>query len=185
MTEALVEEIEYFDFLKRTCKTGDEADMRQRNVREMIEGMRSHFEKNGRKGLRGYLDSVSLMQDREDEDKEKGWGVSLITMHAAKGLEFPVCHIVGVEEGVLPHSRSVEEGSRDEERRLLYVGITRAMEKLTLTWCHSRRRYGQPMPCMPSSFSRSWTRPSSSVSTSRNSPPNPPPRRWRRIISRR
>ena len=93
------------------------------------------------------------MQDREDKkDDADGKGVSLITMHAAKGLEFPVCYIIGVEEGILPHSRSIEEGSRDEERRLLYVGITRAMVDLTITWCHSRKRYGDKMPCMPSSF---------------------------------
>ena len=116
--------------------------------------MHSHFEKSKR-GLRGYLDSVALMQDREDAKNEaEGNGVSLITMHAAKGLEFPVCHIIGVEEGILPHSRSIEEGSRDEERRLLYVGITRAKEDLTITWCRSRKRYGDKMPCQPSSFFR-------------------------------
>ena len=152
MTEELINELDYWDYLKRTCKNADEANNRQRNVREMIEGMYSFLAKRKPGGLRGYLDSVALMQDREEDDKEDGWGVSLITMHAAKGLEFPVCFIVGVEEGVLPHSRSVEEGSRDEERRLLYVGITRAMELLTITWCHSRKRYGDRMPCQRSSF---------------------------------
>ncbi len=152
MTEAMIEEIDYYDYLKRTCKNADEANVRIRNVREMIEAMYTHIGKRKKNGLRGYLDSVALMQDKEDEDKEKGWGVSLITMHAAKGLEFPVCFIVGVEEGVLPHSRSVEEGTRDEERRLFYVGITRAMEVLTITWCHSRKRYGDRMPCQKSSF---------------------------------
>ncbi|MCB1062942.1 MAG: UvrD-helicase domain-containing protein [Verrucomicrobiae bacterium] len=152
MTEALIEEIGYWDYLKRTCKNEEEATVRQRNVREMIESMYSYLAKKKRGGLRKYLDKVALMQDRENDDKEKGWGVSLITMHAAKGLEFPVCFVVGVEEGVLPHSRSIEEGSRDEERRLLYVGITRAREVLTLTWCHSRKRYGDKMPCQRSSF---------------------------------
>ncbi len=152
MTEALIEEIGYWDYLKRTCKNEEEANTRQRNVREMIEGMYSFIAKKKRGGLRKYLDSVALMQDRENDDKEKGWGVSLITMHAAKGLEFPVCHVVGVEEGVLPHSRSVEEGSRDEERRLFYVGITRAKEVLTISWCRSRKRYGDKMPCQRSSF---------------------------------
>ncbi|MEM9280858.1 MAG: ATP-dependent helicase, partial [Verrucomicrobiota bacterium] len=122
-----------------------------RNVGELIEGMHHHFS-HSRKGLRGFLDSVALMQDKEENDAENGNGVSLITMHAAKGLEIPLCFIVGVEEGVLPHSRSVDEGNRDEERRLLYVGITRAKELLTITWCHSRRRYGDMLPCQPSSF---------------------------------
>lgn len=151
MTRELLKEIGYDDFLRRGCKTDEEFDNRRRNVAELIDGMQAHRERSKR-GLRGFLDSVALMQDREEKNEADGQGVSLITMHAAKGLEFPVCFIVGVEEGILPHSRSVEEGSRDEERRLLYVGITRAMEELSITWCHSRRRYGDKMPCMPSSF---------------------------------
>ncbi len=151
MTRELLKEIGYDDFLRKSCKGEEEFDNRRRNVAELLDGMQSHHERS-KKGLRGFLDSVALMQDREDEKKDDGQGVSLITMHAAKGLEFPVCYIVGLEEGILPHSRSVDEGGRDEERRLLYVGITRAMEDLTLTWCHSRRRYGDKMPCMPSSF---------------------------------
>jgi DNA helicase II / ATP-dependent DNA helicase PcrA len=154
MTDELIKEISYAEFLKKNCKTTEEVDSRRKNVSELIDGMSSHFEKSKR-GLRGYLDSVALMQDREDAKKEaEGNGVSLITMHAAKGLEFPICHIIGVEEGILPHSRSIEEGSRDEERRLLYVGITRAKEDLTITWCRSRKRYGDKMPCQPSSFFR-------------------------------
>lgn len=150
MTEELIKEISYNDYLKKNCKTTEEIDNRRRNVSELLEGMHAHFEKS-KKGLRGFLDSVALMQDKENE-KDEGTGVSLITMHAAKGLEFPTAYIVGVEDGVLPHSRSIEEGSRDEERRLFYVGITRAMEELTITWCHSRRRWGETLPCQPSSF---------------------------------
>jgi len=155
MTEELIKEIDYDGFLKKNCKTPEEVDSRRKNISELIDGMHSHVEKS-RKGLRGYLDSVALMQEREEEknNEAEGNGVSLITMHAAKGLEFPVCHIIGVEEGILPHSRSIEEGSRDEERRLLYVGITRAKEDLTITWCYSRKRYGDRMPCQPSSFFR-------------------------------
>lgn len=151
MTEELLKEINYSDFLKKNCKTQEEIDSRRRNVGELIEAMHNHVAKS-RKGLRGFLDSVALMQDKEDKEDDVGQGVSLITMHAAKGLEFPVCFIVGVEDGILPHSRSVEEGSRDEERRLFYVAITRAMEDLTITWCHSRRRWGDKLPCQPSSF---------------------------------
>jgi superfamily I DNA/RNA helicase len=158
MTRELLREIDYDTFLRKNCKTEEEFDMRRRNVAELIDGMHSHREKSKR-GLRGFLDSVALMQEREErKEEDKGKGVSLITMHAAKGLEFPVCYIIGVEEGILPHSRSIEEGSRDEERRLLYVGITRAMEDLTLTWCHSRKRYGDKMPCMPSSFFKELSR---------------------------
>lgn len=151
MTRELLREINYESFLRKNCKNDAEFDMRRQNVVELIEGMQIHRERSNR-GLRGFLDSVALMQDREEKKEDEGQGVSLITMHAAKGLEFPICYIIGLEEGILPHTRSLDEGTRDEERRLLYVGITRAMNELTLTWCHSRRRYGDKMPCMPSSF---------------------------------
>lgn len=152
LTEDMVREIDYDAYLKKTCKTDEEANKRRENVHELIESMYAHVSKH-RKGLRKFLDSCSLMQDKEGE-KDIGEGVSLITMHASKGLEFPVCHIIGMEEGILPHSRSMEEGTKDEERRLLYVAITRAMEQLSISWCHSRKKYGEKVPCMPSSFFR-------------------------------
>ncbi|MDF1754391.1 MAG: UvrD-helicase domain-containing protein [Verrucomicrobiales bacterium] len=150
MTEDLIREIEYEDFLKRSCKTADEANSRRKNVADLVESMYAHTQKKKR-GLRRFLDSCALMQDK-DKEKEQGDEVSLITMHASKGLEFPVCHLIGMEEGILPHSRSIEEGTKDEERRLLYVGITRAKEQLTITWCHSRKKWGDKVPCMPSTF---------------------------------
>jgi DNA helicase-2/ATP-dependent DNA helicase PcrA len=154
MVEELIEETDYYAYLKRQCKTDEEAATREQNVRELIEAMRDHQGRSG-DGLRGFLDEVALSKDKEDEkedDLEKKKGVCLITMHAAKGLEFPRVYLVGAEEGVLPHSRSLEEGSRDEERRLFYVGITRAMRQLTVTYCATRKRYGDQMPCYPSSF---------------------------------
>ena len=73
-------------------------------------------------------------------------------MHSCKGLEFPHVYIVGLEDGLLPHSRSKVEGTLDEERRLFYVALTRAMQTLTLSHCAARKKYGQPMPCHPSPF---------------------------------
>jgi superfamily I DNA/RNA helicase len=100
-----------------------------------------------------FLADVTLDQERAEEDKENaGDQVTLITMHAAKGLEFPHVHIVGVEDGLLPHSRSKVEGTMDEERRLFYVAITRAQETLRISHCAGRRRYDQVMPCHPSPF---------------------------------
>lgn len=150
MTEDMIREIEYEDYLKRSCKTADEANNRRKNVAELVESMYNHVA-GKKKGLRKFLDSCSLMQDKDNE-KEQGDEVSLITMHASKGLEFPVCHIIGMEEGILPHSRSIDEGTKDEERRLLYVAITRAKEHLNITWCHSRKKWGDKVPCMPSTF---------------------------------
>ena len=149
---SIIEESGYYDDLRRSCKTADEALARETNVREIIEGL-SRFQEHSTDGLRGYLDSLALRQEKEEE-KEQGSGVMLITLHAAKGLEFPHCYLVGLEEGILPHDRSKVEGTLDEERRLLYVGITRAQQTLTMSYCHSRLRYGSASPCAPSSFIR-------------------------------
>jgi superfamily I DNA/RNA helicase len=101
-----------------------------------------------------FLAGVTLDQEREEEKDSTGDQVTLITLHAAKGLEFPNVHIIGVEDGLLPHSRSKDEGTLDEERRLFYVGITRAQETLRISHCSGRRRYDQVMPCHPSPFLR-------------------------------
>lgn len=149
----IIDDIGYYDDLRRSCKTGEEALSRETNVREILEGF-NRFQQSSSDGLRGFLDSMALRQEKEEDekDKEKGAGVMLITLHASKGLEFPHCYLVGLEEGVLPHDRSKVEGTLDEERRLLYVGITRAQKTLTMTHCHSRFRYGSSSPCSPSSF---------------------------------
>ncbi len=151
----IIEETNYYEDLRKSCKTAEEALARETNVREILEGF-DRFQQNSTEGLRGYLDSMALRQEREEDkkDEEKGSGVMLITLHAAKGLEFPHCYLVGLEEGILPHDRSKVEGTLDEERRLLYVGITRAQQTLTMTHCHSRFRYGGTVPCTHSSFIR-------------------------------
>jgi superfamily I DNA/RNA helicase len=152
VVSALIEETGYLADLKRTCKTPEEGLSRETNVREMLAAMAQHQQRST-KGLRGFLDEVNLDQEQEDDDdKDDKKGVTLITLHAAKGLEFPHVYLVGLEEGLLPHDRSKVEGTVDEERRLLYVGITRAMKTLTLTHCRDRIKFGSVMPCHPSSF---------------------------------
>ncbi|XHR27823.1 MAG: ATP-dependent helicase [Chthoniobacteraceae bacterium] len=147
----IIDESGYYDDLRRSCKNGDEALKRESNIRDLVGGFERYLGKSDG-GLSGFLDAMALRQDKDDDDKEKGTGVTLITLHASKGLEFPHCYLVGLEEGVLPHDRSKLEGTLDEERRLLYVGITRAQQTLTMTYCYSRFRYGGSIPCTPSSF---------------------------------
>ena len=102
--------------------------------------------------MQTFLEEISLDTEREEEEENRGDAVTLITMHSCKGLEFPHVHIVGMEDGLLPHSRSKSEGTLDEERRLFYVAVTRAMQTLTISHCGGRRKYGQLLPCHPSPF---------------------------------
>ena len=91
-----------------------------------------------------------LMEQREEEDDSDK--VQLLTLHASKGLEFPHVFIMGLEEEILPHRSSIEEGNVEEERRLMYVGITRARETLALTYAASRKQYGEKLETIPSRF---------------------------------
>ena len=150
----LIAQVEYGAELRRSCKSADEANARESNMHDMLRDL-AHFTARSTKGLRGFLDEIVLDQEREedkDDDIEKKRGVTLITMHAAKGLEFAHVYLIGLEEGLLPHERSKAEGSIDEERRLLYVGITRARQTLTLTHCRDRMKFGSASACQPSSF---------------------------------
>jgi len=152
IAQDLISKVEYLEDLKRACKTPDEAMKREESIRQILQDLAT-FQGRSVAGLQGFLDSVMLDQSREEEeDVDKKKGVLLITLHAAKGLEFPHVFLVGLEEGVLPHDRSKMEGTLDEERRLLYVGITRAMRTLTMTYCRDRMKYGSVSPCHPSSF---------------------------------
>jgi len=148
----LVAETGYMDDLKRSCKTPEDAMKRESNIRDMLDDL-ARYQEKAKDGLQGFLDDLALDKEREDEDdKDSGKGVTLITLHAAKGLEFPHVYLIGLEEGLIPHDRSKVEGTVDEERRLLYVGITRAMRTLTLTHCYSRFKFGSVAPCHISSF---------------------------------
>jgi superfamily I DNA/RNA helicase len=151
---SLIEEVGYWEDLKKTCKTPEEALMRETSVRELLKSF-EEYKGRSAEGLRGFLDEMMLRQEKEeDSDDSHREAVTLITLHAAKGLEFPYVYLLGLEEGILPHDRSKMEGTVDEERRLLYVGITRAMRSLTITWCQSRMRYGSVSPCNLSSFAQ-------------------------------
>ncbi|MEQ1850991.1 MAG: UvrD-helicase domain-containing protein [Chthoniobacteraceae bacterium] len=148
---ALITESGYLAELQRTCRTPEEWLNREAGVNDLFRSFEA-YEGRSDKGLRGFLDEMMLRQEREEEEDDSGSGVTLITLHASKGLEFPHVYLVGCEEGLLPHDRSKLEGTVDEERRLLYVGITRAQKSLALTWCRSRMKYGSAMPGVTSSF---------------------------------
>jgi ATP-dependent DNA helicase Rep len=92
---------------------------------------------------------ITMLEGREQDAPD---GVRLSTLHAAKGLEFPHVFLVGLEEGVLPHREAIDAGNVDEERRLMYVGLTRAQETLHLSYCATRKRAGEKVDCAPSRF---------------------------------
>jgi len=147
---AFLEETGYLPWLERGCKTPQEFDQRRESIHELYQDL-AKYAKRG-KSVRKFLDDSALASERDNDDLEKKQGATLITLHASKGLEFPVVYLVGLEEGVLPHQRSITEGTKDEERRLLYVGITRAQKRLTMTYCMVRRKWGQQVGCTPSTF---------------------------------
>jgi superfamily I DNA/RNA helicase len=146
-----LEEIGYVAELRRGEKTPEAADNRVRNLKDLVAALNATAP-NPPEDLQNFLDDLMLDSEREDEEESAGDAVTLITVHSCKGLEFPHVHIVGLEDGLLPHSRSKTEGTLDEERRLFYVAITRAMQTLTLSHCAARKKFGAMKPCHPSPF---------------------------------
>ena len=153
MAEQLVAEIHYMEYLKKLAKTPDDFIGWENGMKEIINQLHNYDQRNRVDGLGGFLDEVRLNDEREDKDDiEKKKGVCLITLHASKGLEFPIVYLPGLEQGILPHKRSYDEGRVDEERRLFYVGITRAQRKLTISHVRHRMKWGQKQTELPSPF---------------------------------
>jgi len=151
-----VAEAGYLEEIRRSEKNPDTADNRIRNLKDLIATLDNNRSTDGApvsalERLQTFLEDITLDSEREEE-QEVANAVTLITMHSCKGLEFPHVYIVGMEEGLLPHSRSKVEGTLEEERRLFYVSITRAMQTLNITHCGGRKKYGQLTPCHPSTF---------------------------------
>ncbi len=128
-----------------------EAQGRLENLEELVSVAREWLEQNEEPSLSGFLQEVSLYSD-QDVIRGEGSLVTLMTLHNAKGLEFRAVYLIGMEEGIFPHSRSIEEQGIEEERRLCYVGMTRAMERLTLLHASSRMLYGGRSYNLPSRF---------------------------------
>jgi DNA helicase-2/ATP-dependent DNA helicase PcrA len=150
-------------------KTRDE---RWNAVQEVLNFAENHVRRTKQPTLNAFLQELTLTatDDRTAEDPGKRDVVTLMTLHSAKGLEFPTVYLVGMEEGLLPHARSVAEDGIEEERRLAYVGITRARWRLTMTYAASRARYGTRVESHPSRFMFEVKG-------------EPPPKTWRAIDS--
>jgi len=140
LLEAVLARSGYVDALE--AERTFEARGRIENLEELV-GVAREFDAgpDGAGGLDAFLAQVALVADADTRSDDRGL-VTLMTLHNAKGLEYPIVFIIGCEEGVFPHSRSLDEGSLEEERRLCYVGITRAMRSLTLTYARRRSLFG-------------------------------------------
>jgi DNA helicase-2/ATP-dependent DNA helicase PcrA len=154
---ALVNEIAYRDEINRNYDEPLEQQSRWAAVEEVLNALGSYEKRAKKPTLAGFLDEIALGDRDDSADKDEQLArnaVALLTLHSAKGLEYPQVYLVGMEEGLLPHRRSVEaEGAAiDEERRLCYVGVTRAQRRLTISLALQRMKWGKPRESIPSRF---------------------------------
>ena len=153
--EKFVEQIGYHAWLRENTTSEQAAERKINNVTELLAWLKklATRESDSQVSMAEVIAKAMLIDilDRNQED-EAGDRVSLMTLHAAKGLEFPHVFLVGFEENLLPHQNSMESGNLEEERRLAYVGITRARQTCTFSYCTHRKRYGEVSECQPSRF---------------------------------
>ncbi|MBX3441417.1 MAG: UvrD-helicase domain-containing protein [Planctomyces sp.] len=158
LTRELIDAIHYDREIEKQYPDPQQQLGRQAVVDEFIDALAGYVEKTPDPSLTEFLDNCSLNDRDEEPDKEQQAAenaVKLMTLHSAKGLEFPRVYMVGMEEGILPHKRSVDaedERGIEEERRLCYVGVTRARDHLTLSRAESRIKWGSRRPTIPSRF---------------------------------
>ncbi|MEO1615767.1 MAG: UvrD-helicase domain-containing protein [Planctomycetota bacterium] len=156
--ETLLARTAYADEIARLYDEPEERQNRTNSLGEVANAISAYEDSTEDPELTGFLGDIALSGKEMGSEKDKlamQNAVWLLTLHAAKGLEFPVVYMVGMEEGILPHSRSVKSGRDEdiaEERRLCYVGLTRAQEKLTLSMSLTRRKWGKAHPTIPSQF---------------------------------
>ena len=139
---AVVDRLLQLTAFEKHLKTLDKGDERIENARELVNAAAEYDRSEPEGNLAGFLELVALVSDTDRWDRAQGC-VTLMTLHAAKGLEFPLVYIVGLEEGLLPLAGNDGEHDLEEERRLLFVGITRAQRKVTLSFAESRMQYGR------------------------------------------
>jgi len=155
--QGLIREIGYDAELERLYPDPQQRVARETSVAEVVQSLNEYSARAPNPSLIGYLSDTALdaREDEPDKDKQAAEdAVKLLTLHSAKGLEFPRVYLVGMEEGILPHKRSVEATAKEieEERRLAYVGVTRAQDHLTLTRADARRKWGKLRKSHPSRF---------------------------------
>jgi DNA helicase-2/ATP-dependent DNA helicase PcrA len=157
IVEDLLVAIDYNSEIRKQYKNEEMQAVREETIEQLIETLKTYVARADEPSLLGFLEESALdgrddETDKEDMLKEKA--VKLMTLHSAKGLEFPRVYMVGMEEGLLPHKRAMDEGGSaiDEERRLCYVGITRAKDHLTLTRAQARKKWGKKRLTVPSRF---------------------------------
>ncbi|AFI85482.1 DNA helicase Rep [Methylophaga nitratireducenticrescens] len=152
----MIEEINYRGWLEEVSGDPNKANRRMENVDELVSWIERMIDQDTEEKSIGDIAARLTLMDIMDRqaDENQADAVHLMTLHAAKGLEFPHVFIVGMEEEILPHRTSIEEDSIEEERRLAYVGITRAQRSLVMTLANTRKRYGEKVDCEESRFLR-------------------------------
>lgn len=152
--EELINTIRYESWVKDNSPNEKATARKLANISELMDWIKKLLEEeSGETAFEKCLSKILLLDILEqNEDETVTDNVRLMTLHAAKGLEFPNVYLMGIEENILPHQNSIDEGQIEEERRLAYVGITRAKKNLTITHCRQRKRYGDLELCEPSRF---------------------------------
>ncbi len=153
----LIFDIDYEGWIHQNSASAGTAEKRMQNVYFLVDSIRNTIERLQEEdpdaGVEEAINRLILIDimDRQEEDEDEN-KVQLMTLHASKGLEFPHVFLIGMEEEILPHRNSIESGDIEEERRLMYVGITRAKVTLTITLARHRKQFGEVLDCTPSRF---------------------------------
>lgn len=152
----MIRDIDYENWIRQNTASDKAAEFRISNVWFLIDALKNTLEKDeeGDMTIEDAIGKLVLrdMLERQQEEEENAEGVQMMTLHASKGLEFPYVFIMGMEEEILPHRSSIEADTIEEERRLAYVGITRARQTLAFTFAAKRKQYGEIIDCTPSRF---------------------------------
>ena len=154
----MIRDIDYENWIRQNTASDKAAEFRISNVWFLIDALKNTLEKDeeGDMTIEDAIGKLVLrdMLERQQEEEENAEGVQMMTLHASKGLEFPYVFIMGMEEEILPHRSSIEADTIEEERRLAYVGITRARQTLAFTFAAKRKQYGEIIDCTPAGSGR-------------------------------